>query len=407
MTVGAVGGRENDRSVKGQAVDADIEKTADHRAQSEDKNVDKHRRKLYSCPGIMSMEMNDLLKRLSAENASDLLLTVGLPPVLRITSQLIKTALEVLDAATVKKLCYSLISEEQIKRLEKERELDFSAELGDSRFRINFHFTRGEVGGAIRRIPRIVPTREELKLPKIVEYFCNLPRGLVLVTGPTGCGKTTTQASMIDIINSTRAAHILTVEDPIEYVHSHKKSIIEQREVGSDTLSFPEALRRVLRMSPDVILVGEMRDLDTIQTALTAAETGHLVISTLHTPDAPQAVDRIVDVFPPYQQPQVRIQLSMTIQGVIAQQLLPRKDGKGMVPAVEIMVATQAVRNIIRKASTPELYSVIEMGGQYGMQKMDVSLKELYESNLISLPEALSKASNREQLEKALKPQAI
>jgi twitching motility protein PilT len=238
----------------------------------------------------------------------------------------------------------------------------------------------------------------------VIEYFCNVPRGLVLVTGPTGCGKTTTQATMIDFINTTRAAHIITVEDPIEYVHSHKKSVIEQREVGSDTLSFPDALKRVLRMNPDVILVGEMRDLETIQTALTAAETGHLVISTLHTPDAPQAVDRIVDVFPPYQQNQVRIQLSMTLQGVIAQQLLTRKDGKGVVPAIEILVATQAVRNIIRKSNTPELYTVIEMGSQHGMQKMDASLKELYDNNLISLQDALNKASNREQLEKILKP---
>ncbi|MBI5699785.1 type IV pilus twitching motility protein PilT [Candidatus Saganbacteria bacterium] len=353
------------------------------------------------------MEMKDLLARMSEQNASDLLLTVDLPPILRIAGQLVKTSLPVLDAAEVKRLCCSLLTEEQVKRFEKERELDFSSELKDSRFRINYHFSRDAVGAAIRRIPRVVPTREELRLPKVVEYFCNLPRGLVLVTGPTGCGKSTTQAAMIDIINTTRGTHIITVEDPIEYVHSHKKSIIEQREVGSDTLSFPEALKRVLRMNPDVILVGEMRDLETIQTALTAAETGHLVISTLHTPDAPQAVDRIVDVFPPYQQSQIRIQLSMTLQGVIAQQLLTRKDGKGVVPAIEILVATPAVRNIVRKANTPELYTVVEMGGQYGMQKMDASLKELYDNNLISLSDALSKASNREQLEKVLKPSTM
>ncbi|MFA4905886.1 MAG: type IV pilus twitching motility protein PilT [Candidatus Margulisiibacteriota bacterium] len=351
--------------------------------------------------------MKDLLGRMGEQNASDLLLTVGLPPMLRIAGQLVVTSVPPLDAAEVKRLCYALLTEEQIKRFEKERELDFSSELKDSRFRINYHFSRDAVGGAIRRIPRVVPTREELRLPKVIEYFCNLPRGLVLVTGPTGCGKTTTQATMIDTINTSRAAHIITVEDPIEYVHSHKKSIIEQREVGTDTLSFPEALKRVLRMNPDVILVGEMRDLETIQTALTAAETGHLVISTLHTPDAPQAVDRIVDVFPPYQQSQIRIQLSMTLQGVIAQQLLTRKDGKGVVPAIEILVATQAVRNIVRKANTPELYTVIEMGAQHGMQKMDASLKELYDSNLISLQDALNKASNREQLEKVLKPSVM
>jgi len=349
------------------------------------------------------MEINSLLELLTEQKASDLHLIVGLPPVLRVVQKLIRTSMPVLNRESVKELAYQLLNDEQKATLERERELDLSAELGESRFRINMHFERGSVGCSIRRIPKRIPTREELRLPKQVEDLCSEGKGLVLVTGPTGCGKSSTQASMIDLINNTRGCHIVTVEDPIEYVHTNKKSIIEQREVGSDTLSFSSALKRVLRQDPNVILVGEMRDLETIHAAITAAETGHLVISTLHTPDAPQAVDRIVDVFPPHQQPQIRLMLSLTLKGVIAQQLLPHIDQKGVVPAVEILMATPAVSNIIRKASTQELYSTIEIGGKYGMQNMDSSLKQLYESKLITYETAISHAHNAEQLAKSLK----
>jgi len=323
---------------------------------------------------------------------------------LRVAGTLVVTPYDTLTSETSKALVYSLLNEDQRSLFEKEKELDIASEQGASRFRINVHFARGSVGAAIRRIPKKIPTLKELRMPKMLDDFCYEMRGLILVTGPTGCGKSTTQAAMIDVVNSNRTSHIITVEDPIEYVHSHKKSLIEQREVGIDTITFGNALKRVLRQDPNVILVGEMRDLETIQTAITAAETGHLVISTLHTPDAPQAIDRIIDVFPPHHQSQVRLQLSMTLKGIIAQQLIPKKDKSGVVSAVEVMVATPAVRNIIRKSTTQELYSVIEIGNKYGMQSMDSSLKELYDQNLISYDEAILHAQNVEQLTKAIKP---
>ncbi|HTY13075.1 MAG TPA: type IV pilus twitching motility protein PilT [Candidatus Omnitrophota bacterium] len=349
------------------------------------------------------MEIQTLLKLMTDQNASDLHLVVGSPPILRVAGEMSRTPYEFLTAETVKPLVYSMLSEEQKFSLERERELDLATELGESRYRVNVHFARGSVGAAIRRIPKRIPTLSELRMPKILENFCQEIRGLVLVTGPTGSGKSTTQASMIDFVNNTRACHIVTVEDPIEYVHNHKKSIIEQREVGLDTLTFGRALKRVLRQDPDVVLVGEMRDLETIQTAITAAETGHLVISTLHTSDAAQSVDRIIDVFPPHQQPQVRLQLSMVLKGIIAQQLIPRKDKKSVVAAVEVLVATPAVRNIVRKSTTQELYSVIEIGAKYGMQGMDSAIKELYDNSIISYDEAIAHAQNQEQLTKALK----
>ena len=348
------------------------------------------------------MQIQTLLELVSKQNASDLLLTVSNPPILRINTDLIKTNQEILNQTSAQELIYQMLSTEQRSEFEREKELDLAYQHGQSRFRVNVHNERGNIACAIRRIPLSIPSLQELKMPSIVGELSKLPRGLILVTGPTGAGKSTTQASMIDLINDTKPCHIITVEDPIEYIHTNKKSVVEQREVGIDTKSFAHALRRVLRQNPDVILVGEMRDLETIQTAITAAETGHLVISTLHTPDAAQAVDRIIDVFPPHQQNQIRLQLSLTLQGVIAQQLLQKKDKAGVVPALEILIANSAVRNIIRKSATQDLYSVIETSSKSGMISLDNSLKQLYKTGQISMDEALDHARNPEQLSKEI-----
>jgi len=354
------------------------------------------------------MDIKFLLKFMTDHKASDLHLVVNSPPILRISTVLKPIANEKpLDPKTVEDLVFPMLTEDQKSALIREKELDLAYELEQSRFRVNVHYERGHLGCAIRRIPRRIPTLEELGLPNAIANFAKEKRGLVLVTGPTGSGKTTTQASMLDVVNNSRACHIITVEDPIEYVHEHKKSIIEQREVGMDTLGFGRALKRVLRQDPDVILVGEMRDLETIQTAITAAETGHLVISTLHTTDAPQTIDRIIDVFPPYQQPQIRLQLSMTLRGIISQQLLARKDGTGVIPALEIMAVTPAVRNIIRKASTQELYSQIEIGRKHGMQSMDSAILEHYRKGIISYYEAMVAVLNPDSFTKKLKEEGL
>ncbi len=348
------------------------------------------------------MQISALLDTMQKHEASDLLLTVSSPPVLRVNTDLVLTSSPSLTPESVKELVYQMLSAEQKAELEKEKELDLAYQNGDSRFRVNVHFERGNLGCSVRRIPLKIPSLTELKVPSIVGDLAKLPRGLILVTGPTGSGKSTTQAAMIDLVNNLRPCHIITVEDPIEYLHTNKKAIVEQREVGIDTHSFANALRRILRQNPDVILVGEMRDLETIQTAITAAETGHLVISTLHTPDAAQAVDRIIDVFPPHQQNQIRLQLSLTLQGVVAQLLLQKKDKKGVVPAIEILIANSAVRNIIRKAATQDLYSVMETSSKAGMVTLDAALKNLYSSGQISREEALDHARNPEQLSKEL-----
>lgn len=348
------------------------------------------------------MDIKSLLISLNQSKASDLLLAAGNPPTLRINNILYKQGSQNLTPDEIENLITPIIRKENMEEFKKVLELDTAYEDQLSRYRINLHFQRGSMAATIRRIPKEVPTLDELGFPKIVRTLTTLERGLVLVTGPTGCGKSTTQAAMIDLINSSRACHIITVEDPIEFVHSPKLSILEQREVGIDTVSFGEALKRVLRQIPDVILVGEMRDLESIQSAITAAETGHLVISTLHTSDAVQSIDRIVDVFPPHQQSQVRTMLSLTLQGIICQQLIPRKDGKGLALAIETMVATHAIRNIIRKGSTQDIYSMIELGAQYGMQNMDSSIAKLFKDNLISKENALAHAINRERLEKIL-----
>ncbi|MFA5103769.1 MAG: type IV pilus twitching motility protein PilT [Candidatus Margulisiibacteriota bacterium] len=349
------------------------------------------------------MDIKTLLNSVMDKGASDLLLVADNPPIMRTAGRLQFFGEQALYSDQIKELVYGLLTKDQQEKFEKEKELDSSFELsGSARFRVNVHYQKGSVAASLRTIPTEVPTVESLHLPEIVKDFVKEPRGLILVTGPTGAGKSTTQAAMIDMINSTKSVHIITVEDPIEFIHKNKKSVIEQREVGLDTNSFPNALHRVLRQDPDVILIGEMRELETISTAITAAETGHLVISTLHTNDAVQTIDRIIDVFPPHQQNQVRMQLSLSLQGVISQQLLQRADGFGQIIATEVLRVNSAVRNIIRKGSTQDIYSIMEIGAKYGMQTMDTALKNLVREGLITKEAALERAVNQENLEKLL-----
>lgn len=348
------------------------------------------------------MDINSFLLQLNENNASDLLLAAKNHPCLRINNDLVKIGDKILNNEDVDSLINPIIRKGDMERFRQEKELDTSYEDSHSRYRINLHYQMGGIGATIRRVPKEIPSLDSLKLPQIVKAFTQLERGMVLVTGPTGSGKSTTQASMIDLINGSRPCHIVTIEDPIEFVHSPKLSLIEQREVGLDTNSFGEALKRVLRQIPDVILVGEMRDLESVQMAITAAETGHLVISTLHTQDAVQSIDRIIDVFPPHQQAQVRTQLSLTLQGIISQQLIPRLDKKGLVGAFEILKVNPGIRNIIRKGSTQDIYSMMEIGVQQGMQTMDSSLFALMKANQITRDQALTYAINRERMEKML-----
>jgi twitching motility protein PilT len=333
--------------------------------------------------------LDGLLMAARNKGASDLILSATSPPMLRLDGQLRPVEVPPLDAESTKSLVYGLLTNEQIAAFEKDKELDFSFTFhGEDRMRCNVFFQRGTVGAAFRIIPSVIPTLEQLSLPPIVGELALIPQGLILVTGPTGHGKSTTQACMIDIINHNRRMHIVTIEDPIEFVHSNLKSVVEQREVGDDTHSFPEALRHVLRQNPDVILVGEMRDPESIATALTAAETGHLVISTLHTNDSVQAVDRIIDSFPPHQQNQIRSQLALCLQAVIAQRLLPRADGKGRIVAVEMLRNNFAVSNNIREEKTHQLYGVLDTHAKDGMRSFDRSLKELYLKGVITFKEA-------------------
>jgi len=331
------------------------------------------------------LTINNLLQMAVSNNASDLHLTVGVPPVMRIYGKLVFSEMEILTPESTKLLASEILSDAQKDLLEKEGQIDLSLSLAHiGRFRVNVFKQRGSIGLAIRLIPFEIPTFEELNLPPIIKTLAEQESGFILVTGPAGSGKSTTLASMINYINSQRSCHIITLEDPIEFLHKHKKSIVNQREIKADSKSFSAALRAALRQDPDVILVGEMRDLETISTALTAAETGHLVISTLHTDSAPQAIDRIIDVFPPHQQQQVRIQLANTLVGVVAQKLMPRADKHGLVPAVEVMIATPAIKNLIREGKTHQIYSSIQTGGKYGMQTMESSISDLYARGLIS-----------------------
>ncbi|NLY56879.1 MAG: type IV pilus twitching motility protein PilT [Firmicutes bacterium] len=332
------------------------------------------------------MHIDEILAAAVAEKASDIHITVALPPMFRVNGVLVPMAgAEKLDPADTHRLVYQMFSERQQVLFAERGELDFSYGVPSlGRFRVNAFKQRGSISAALRVIPTQVPDAKTLGLPEIILQLTKKHQGLILVTGPTGSGKSTTLACMIDTINRERDCHIITLEDPIEYLHRHNKSIINQREIGLDSHSFASALKASLRQDPDVILVGELRDLETISTALTAAETGHLVLATLHTNNAIGTVDRIVDVFPPHQQAQIRLQLASVLEAVIAQQLLPRADGKGRVAAFEILLATPAVRNLIREAKTYQIMSLIQTGSRIGMKSFDMAYKELLAKGLVS-----------------------
>jgi twitching motility protein PilT len=348
---------------------------------------------------VTEFTLIDLFEQMAAAGASDLHLCAGSPPVLRVRGELERMELPSISAEEMRALLYRITTLEQQKNLEVERELDFSYAIADQwRFRVNAFYDRDVVAAAVRLVPATVPTLEDLRMPPIVRELTLRPRGLVLVTGPTGSGKSTTLAGMVDEINETRACHIVTVEDPIEFMHRHKRAVVNQREVGADTRSFARALRSALRQDPDVILVGELRDLDSISIALTAAETGHLVFGTLHTRSAAGAIDRIVDVFPHEQQAQVRVQLSASLQGIIAQALLVTADGEGRRAAVEVLVADDAVRNLIRQAKMEQVHSYLHTGGKRGMHTLEQALAKLVQDGEVALPEALANANDPEQL---------
>ena len=341
--------------------------------------------------------MDQLLDQAVHSRASDLHITVGAPPIFRIDGQLVPTNHQLLNVKNTERLFKAITTPQQQQYFNEHGEIDFSfAVPGLSRFRVNAFHQRGSVAIVIRVIDENIPTLEGLGHPSVIRTLACQARGLVLVTGPTGSGKSTTLAAMINLINQERFCHILTLEDPIEFLHKHNKSIVNQREINTDTKSFTVALRAALREDPDVILVGEMRDSETIATAITAAETGHLVFATLHTGSAVQTIDRIIDAFPSHQQQQIRIQLSVTLQGIIAQQLLPRMDQIGRVSALEILVATPAVRNMIREGKTHQLTSFIQTGAKFGMQTMDIALRDLYRRGIISYGEAIMRVIDEE-----------
>ncbi|NLC57801.1 MAG: type IV pilus twitching motility protein PilT [Armatimonadetes bacterium] len=351
----------------------------------------------------LSYNLDELLTKMVELGGSDLHLRVGLPPLVRIRGRLTKLDYPPLEPEDTETLMFSILNEERKQRFLETHELDMAYALkGVARFRTNIFRQQGYVGGVLRCIPFEILTLEKLGLPTVVRELVMRPRGLFLVTGPTGSGKTTTLAGMIRHINENSAKHIVTIEDPIEFVHDDIKSIVQQREVGEDTHSFQEALRRVLRQAPDVTLVGELRDLETIHLAITAAETGHLVFGTLHTTDAVQTVDRAIDVFPPNQQAQIRMQLSVTLLAIICQQLLPTADGKGRVAAFEIMVATPAIRSLIREGKTHQLPTEIQSGGELGMQSLDSHLAQLLQWGKVKYEDALAKCSNPREFEQRI-----
>lgn len=349
-------------------------------------------------PGPLDL-LHRLLEQMLERGASDLHLSVGAPPVVRISGVL--SALpdsQVMTAETIHDMLWSILSDEMKDELMTSHELDFSYALpGVSRFRGNVLFQRGSLGCVFRCIPVRPYSVAELGLPPIILELCRKPRGLVLVTGPTGSGKSTTLAAMIDHINEQDKMHIVTMEDPIEFIHRNKRSIIRQREVGFDTFSYTNALKHVLRQDPNVIMVGELRDLETISLAVTAAETGHLVLATLHTTGAAPSIDRIIDVFPPHQQSQIRLQLSMTLAGIVSQTLVPRADHPGRVLVAEILVGTPAVRNLIREAKTHQLHTIMASGASHGMQTHEMALKTLYEAGVVALEDALASCSDQEE----------
>ncbi|HBW36196.1 type IV pilus twitching motility protein PilT [Desulfosporosinus sp. BICA1-9] len=345
------------------------------------------------------LTLKELLIIAGERKSSDIHLTVESPPVLRIDGSMVQLQADKLSQSDLETFALSLMNETQAKRFAESGELDLSYSLpGIGRYRVNVFRQRGSIGVVIRLIPFVIPSPESLGLPAVSIELARLHKGLVLVTGPTGSGKSTTLASLVDYINRTRSCHIVTIEDPIEYLHRHNLSLVNQREVGNDTMSFTNALRAVLRQDPDVILVGEMRDLETIATAVTAAETGHLVFSTLHTNDATQSVDRMIDVFPPHQQQQIRVQLAAVLQGIMSQQLFPRADKKGRVAAIEVMLATPAVRSLIREGKTHQLPTVIQTNVKLGMQTMDKAILDLVQKGLISAEVAQGKLQSPDSL---------
>ncbi len=352
---------------------------------------------------VHDVHIDELLELVVEHNASDLHVSDGLPPVLRIDGELKKTRYEVITPEISQRMIYDILTDDQIQRFETDLELDCSYAYQDvARFRVNVYRDRGTVASALRLIPRRIPTIDELNLPHIVLDLSRRVRGLILVTGPTGSGKSTTLASMINQINHERAEHIITIEDPIEYLHTHAKSVINQRELGQDTHTFNNALRASLREDPDVILVGEMRDLETIQLAVTCAETGHLVMATLHTNSAAESVDRMIDVFPPAAQEQIRIQLSNNLQAILSQQLMRRAGQPGRIAAIEVMIANSAIRNLIREAKTHQITSVIQTSAGTGMQTMDQALRDLYQASMITYEDAMRRAQNPLELEKLI-----
>jgi len=354
---------------------------------------------------LEDVHLDELLQIVVQKNASDLHLTVGVPPVIRLDGALRALAQYApLQPNTLRRMVYDILHDAQIERFERTLELDTSYSLpnNEARFRVNVFKTRGNVAAAFRLISSRVPTIRELGLPLVLEELTRKPRGLIICTGPTGAGKTTTQAAMIAQINNERSAHIITIEDPIEYLHTHRLSIVNQRELGDDTQSFENALRSALREDPDVILVGEMRDLETMRLAVTAAETGHLVITTLHTATAAQSVDRIIDVFPPSQQAQIRTQLSNSLVAILAQQLLPRANGPGRVAAMEVLIANSAVRNLIREAKAHQITSILQTSTEEGMESMDQALARLYRTGYITYEDAVERCVNVEELKKLM-----
>lgn len=348
------------------------------------------------------IDLAALLEDMAVRDATDLHLAVNSPPLFRIDGRLVSVDRHNLSPQDTQKLAYSMITEKQRKIFEEKKELDFSFGLRDeARFRVNVYVERGSIAVALRRLPSAIPSFGKLGLSPIVSDMAGYPRGLVLVTGPTGSGKSTTLAAMIDKINRERAAHIITIEDPIEYVHLHKKGLINQREIASDTESFKGALRFILRQDPDVVLIGEMRDLETVEAALTISETGHLVLATLHTNSCAQTINRIIDVFPAHQQVQVRVQLSLSLEGVLSQMLLP-KIGGGRVMAMEVMVCTPAIRALIRDDKIHQIYSLIQVGGRYGMKTMNQSLFELVEKGAITTYEAMMRSPDPKEIDEML-----
>jgi twitching motility protein PilT len=350
---------------------------------------------------VEDVHIDELLELVVQHDASDLHLCDGLPPVLRIDGELKQTRYEKLDPSVSQRMIYDILTDEQIQRFETELELDCSYSLRNvARFRVNVFRDRGTVAAALRQIPRKIPTIRQLGLPPVFEKIAARPRGLFLVTGPTGSGKSTTLASIINHINEGRAEHIITIEDPIEYLHDHKKSIINQRELGQDTHAFNNALRASLREDPDVLLVGEMRDLETIKLAITCAETGHLVMATLHTNSAAESVDRMIDVFPANEQEQIRVQLSNNLVAIASQQLLPRAGQPGRVAAIEVMIASSAIRNLVRENKAHQITSIIQTSGAEGMQTMDQALRDLYQQSLITYEVGLQRSYNPREFEK-------